>query len=144
MTVILQEQAVPGLTSKDKQESEGFAQSVWRNAHQDSEAWLLPSRQVVALTLLIAYGTVLKRSGSSNAEASQALQVHLGCLGVVLTITLQGVPQFPSQGTSFPSALREALVLRQGRAAAGLRLDYRLVYEDVMKKVVGQPHWAKA
>lgn len=63
--------------------------------------------QVVALTLLTADGTILLCSESSNAEVFQAARVHLGSLGVVLTITLQCVPQFYLQETSFPSTLTE-------------------------------------
>ncbi|KAG8506324.1 L-gulonolactone oxidase [Galemys pyrenaicus] len=63
--------------------------------------------QVVALTLLTADGTLLECSESNNPEVFQAAQVHLGCLGVVLTITLQCVPQFHLQETSFPSTLKE-------------------------------------
>ncbi|XP_037669234.1 L-gulonolactone oxidase isoform X2 [Choloepus didactylus] len=65
--------------------------------------------QVAALTLLTADGTILECSESSNAELFQAARVHLGCLGVILTITLQCVPQFHLQETSFPSTLREVL-----------------------------------
>ncbi|XP_039731702.1 LOW QUALITY PROTEIN: L-gulonolactone oxidase-like [Pteropus medius] len=65
--------------------------------------------QVVALTLLTADGTILECSESSNTEVFQAVRVRLGCLGVILTITLQCVPQFHLQETSFPSTLREVL-----------------------------------
>ncbi|KAJ8798511.1 hypothetical protein J1605_016656 [Eschrichtius robustus] len=65
--------------------------------------------RVVALTLLTADGTILECSESSNAEVFQAARVHLGCLGVLLTITLQCVPQFYLQETSFPSTLTEVL-----------------------------------
>ncbi|XP_044080930.1 L-gulonolactone oxidase isoform X2 [Neovison vison] len=65
--------------------------------------------QVVALTLLTADGTILECSESSNAEVFQAARVHLGCLGVILTITLQCVPQFHLQEVSFPSTLEEVL-----------------------------------
>ncbi|GAB5570334.1 D-2-hydroxyglutarate dehydrogenase [Prionailurus iriomotensis] len=67
--------------------------------------------EVVALTLLTADGTILECSESSNAEVFQAARVHLGCLGVVLTITLQCVPQFHLQEISFPSTLDEGQVL---------------------------------
>uniref|UniRef100_A0A8C0QZR4 L-gulonolactone oxidase n=1 Tax=Canis lupus dingo TaxID=286419 RepID=A0A8C0QZR4_CANLU len=66
--------------------------------------------QVVALTLLTADGTILECSESSNADVFQAARVHLGCLGVVLTVTLQCVPQFHLQEISFPSTLEEVLV----------------------------------
>ncbi|XP_043726483.1 L-gulonolactone oxidase isoform X1 [Cervus elaphus] len=66
-------------------------------------------RQVVTLTLLTADGTILECSESSNAEVFQAARVHLGCLGVILTVTLQCVPQFHLQETTFPSTLKEVL-----------------------------------
>ncbi|XP_035308999.1 L-gulonolactone oxidase [Cricetulus griseus] len=65
--------------------------------------------QVVALTLMTADGAVLECSESSNADVFQAARVHLGCLGVILTVTLQCVPQFHLQETSFPSTLKEVL-----------------------------------
>jgi hypothetical protein len=57
-----------------------------------------------------ADGTVLECSESSNADVFQAARVHLGCLGVILTVTLQCVPQFHLLETSFPSTLKEVLV----------------------------------
>ncbi|XP_027820103.2 L-gulonolactone oxidase isoform X5 [Ovis aries] len=67
--------------------------------------------QVVALTLLTADGTILECSESSNVEVFQAARVHLGCLGVILTVTLQCVPQFHLQETTFPSTLKELQLL---------------------------------
>ena len=66
---------------------------------------------MVALTLLTANGTLLECSESSNADVFQAARVHLGCLGVILTVTLQCVPQFHLQETTFPSTLKEVLSL---------------------------------
>lgn len=80
--------------------------------------WLFSHFQVVALTLLTADGTILLCSESSNAEVFQAARVHLGSLGVVLTITLQCVPQFYLQETSFPSTLTEVLSLLHHRSAS--------------------------
>lgn len=62
------------------------------------------------MTLMTADGAVLECSESSNADVFQAARVHLGCLGVILTVTLQCVPQFHLQETSFPSTLKEVLV----------------------------------
>nr|XP_032657598.1 L-gulonolactone oxidase [Chelonoidis abingdonii] len=69
---------------------------------------ILPT-QVVALTLLTASGEVLECSESVNAEIFQAARLHLGCLGVVLTITFQCVPEFYLLETTFPSTLQEVL-----------------------------------
>lgn len=101
-------QGVPGFTSKGKEGNEGFTPSV-QEMPADAEVWPFSRCQVVALTLLMADGTLLECSESSNAHVFQAGRVHLGCLGVILTITLQCVPQFHLQETSFPSTLREVL-----------------------------------
>ncbi|XP_025049451.1 L-gulonolactone oxidase-like isoform X2 [Alligator sinensis] len=69
---------------------------------------ILPT-QVVALTLLTAAGEGLECSEGSHADIFQAARVHLGCLGVVLTITFQCVPEFYLQETTFPSTLKEVL-----------------------------------
>ncbi|CAM5130781.1 unnamed protein product [Natator depressus] len=69
---------------------------------------ILPT-QVVALTLLTASGEILECSESVNAEIFQAARLHLGCLGVVLTITFQCIPEFYLQETTFPSTLQEVL-----------------------------------
>lgn len=68
---------------------------------------LLCSRQVVALSLLTASGDVLECSESVNADIFQAARLHLGCLGVVLTVTFQCVPQFHLHEVAFPSTLTE-------------------------------------
>lgn len=81
------------------------------SASWGSEVWLFSRCQVVELTLLTPDGTVLVCSESSNAEVFQAARVHLGCLGVILTVTLQCVPQFHLQETTFPSTLKEVLSL---------------------------------
>lgn len=60
--------------------------------------------------MMTADGVVLECSESSNADVFQAARVHLGCLGVILTVTLQCVPQFHLQETSFPSTLKEVRV----------------------------------
>lgn len=62
---------------------------------------------MVALTLLTASGEILECSESVNPEIFQAARLHLGCLGVVLTITFQCVPEFYLQETTFPSTLQE-------------------------------------
>ncbi|XP_067394275.1 L-gulonolactone oxidase isoform X2 [Emydura macquarii macquarii] len=69
---------------------------------------ILPT-QVMALTLLTASGEILECSESVNAEIFQAARLHLGCLGVVLTITFQCVLEFSLQETTFPSTLKEVL-----------------------------------
>ncbi|KAM4680648.1 L-gulonolactone oxidase-like isoform 1-T1 [Amazona ochrocephala] len=67
---------------------------------------ILPT-QVVALTLLTASGEILECSESINADIFQAARLHLGCLGVVLTVTFQCMPQFNLHEVTFPSTLTE-------------------------------------
>ncbi|XP_074847617.1 L-gulonolactone oxidase-like [Carettochelys insculpta] len=69
---------------------------------------ILPT-QVVALTLLTASGEIRECSESVNTEIFQAARLHLGCLGVVLSLTFQCVPEFYLLETSFPSTLQEVL-----------------------------------
>ncbi|XP_054841910.1 L-gulonolactone oxidase-like [Eublepharis macularius] len=65
--------------------------------------------QVASLTLLTASGEILECSESMNPELLQAARVHLGCLGIILTITFQCVTEFYLQETTFPSTLKEVL-----------------------------------
>uniref|UniRef100_A0A8C5SY97 L-gulonolactone oxidase n=1 Tax=Laticauda laticaudata TaxID=8630 RepID=A0A8C5SY97_LATLA len=65
--------------------------------------------QVVAMTLLTASGEILECSETVNPEVFQAACVHLGCLGIILTITFQCVSEFYLQETTFPSTLKEVL-----------------------------------
>ncbi|XP_069786751.1 L-gulonolactone oxidase-like [Narcine bancroftii] len=65
--------------------------------------------QVVALTLMTASGEILECSDSVNREVFQAAQLHLGALGVILTVTIQCVPAFHIQLQRFPQTLSEVL-----------------------------------
>ncbi|XP_023801693.1 L-gulonolactone oxidase-like, partial [Cyanistes caeruleus] len=65
---------------------------------------ILPT-QVVALSLLLASGEILECSESLNAEVFQAARLHLGCLGIVLSVTFQCVPEFRLREVAFPSTL---------------------------------------
>ncbi|NWI14975.1 GGLO oxidase, partial [Crypturellus soui] len=69
---------------------------------------ILPT-QVAALTLLTAAGEMLECSEALNADVFQAARLHLGCLGVVLTVTFQCVPSFRLHEVAFPSTLTEVL-----------------------------------
>ncbi|XP_039201903.1 L-gulonolactone oxidase-like isoform X2 [Crotalus tigris] len=65
--------------------------------------------QVVAMTLLTASGEILECSETVNPELFRAACVHLGCLGIILTVTFQCVTEFYLQETIFPSTLKEVL-----------------------------------
>ncbi|XP_051781375.1 L-gulonolactone oxidase-like [Erpetoichthys calabaricus] len=72
------------------------------------EHGILPT-QVVALTLMTASGEILLCSHSVNEEIFQAARLHLGCLGVILTVTFQCQAAFRLLEQQFPSTLSEVL-----------------------------------
>ncbi|KAG8122984.1 hypothetical protein E2320_018472 [Naja naja] len=70
---------------------------------------MINETDVVAMTLLTASGEILECSETVNPEVFRAACVHLGCLGIILTITFQCVAEFYLQETTFPSTLKEVL-----------------------------------
>ncbi|NXH63667.1 GGLO oxidase, partial [Rhabdornis inornatus] len=69
---------------------------------------ILPT-QVVAVSLLLASGEILECSESVNPEVFQAARLHLGCLGIVVSVTFQCVPKFRLREVAFPSTLSRVL-----------------------------------
>ncbi|XP_073484926.1 L-gulonolactone oxidase-like [Aquarana catesbeiana] len=67
------------------------------------------STQVLSLTMMMASGEILECSESANPEIFQAARLHLGSLGVILTVTLQCRPAFRLQEIQFSSTLQEVL-----------------------------------
>ncbi|NWR40310.1 GGLO oxidase, partial [Tachuris rubrigastra] len=69
---------------------------------------ILPT-QVVSVTLLTASGEILECSEFRNSELFPAVRLHLGCLGVVLSVTFQCVPAFRLHEVAFPDSLGQVL-----------------------------------
>ncbi|XP_029452079.1 L-gulonolactone oxidase-like [Rhinatrema bivittatum] len=67
------------------------------------------STQVVALTMMTAAGEMLECSESSNADLFQAARLHLGSLGVILTVTIQCVSHSTFRRSSSHQPLKEVL-----------------------------------
>ncbi|KAM5165014.1 LOW QUALITY PROTEIN: L-gulonolactone oxidase-like [Mantella aurantiaca] len=67
------------------------------------------STQVMSLTMMTASGDVVECSASENADIFRAARLHLGSLGVILTVTLQCRPAYRLQEVQFPSTLPEVL-----------------------------------
>lgn len=67
------------------------------------------SSQVVALTLVLADGSVLECSQEKDLETFKAAQVSLGVLGVIADVTLRCVPSFQLRGVDAPAPLEETL-----------------------------------
>ncbi|KAM4694731.1 L-gulonolactone oxidase-like [Discoglossus pictus] len=65
--------------------------------------------QVLALTLMTASGEILECSESVNAELFQAARLHLGSLGILLSVTLKCKSTFHLQEIQFSSTLQEVL-----------------------------------
>ncbi len=68
----------------------------------------MPS-QVVALTLVLADGSVFECSEQDDAEALLAARVGLGALGVIAEVTLRCVPAFTLCGIDAPAPLKDTL-----------------------------------
>ncbi|KAM9316360.1 L-gulonolactone oxidase-like [Gastrophryne carolinensis] len=67
------------------------------------------STQVISLTIMTASGDILECSETLNAEIFQAARLHLGSLGVILTVTIQCRSAFRLQEIQFSSTLPEVL-----------------------------------
>jgi len=65
--------------------------------------------QVVALSLVLADGSVLKCSPTENADLLPACQVSLGALGVISTVTIQCTPAFNLHSGEQPRPLDDVL-----------------------------------
>ncbi|KAM3931041.1 L-gulonolactone oxidase-like [Leptodactylus fuscus] len=65
--------------------------------------------QVVALTMMTASGEILECSESVNPDIFQAARLHLGSLGVILTVTLQCKEAFRLEEKQHSSTLQEVL-----------------------------------
>jgi L-gulonolactone oxidase len=67
------------------------------------------STQVEAMELVLADGSVLECSRSSDSDALRAARVGLGALGVIATVTLRCVPSFTLNRLDHPRPLDETL-----------------------------------
>jgi L-gulono-1,4-lactone dehydrogenase len=74
------------------------------------------SSMVEAIELVLADGTLLEVSPSSEADLLPAARIGLGALGVIATVTLRTVPAFTIRRTDSPLPLGETLERIQGLA----------------------------
>ncbi|KAF4788230.1 hypothetical protein TURU_162800 [Turdus rufiventris] len=111
---------------------------------------ILPT-QVVAVSLLLASGEILECSESVNPEVFQAARLHLGCLGIVVSVTFQCVPEFRLREVAFPSTLTQVLDeleehLRRSQYFRFLWFPHsenvRIIYQDPTSKA-GIPGFSK-
>jgi L-gulonolactone oxidase len=77
--------------------------------HGTGERFCNISSQVVALSLVLDNGDVLRCSPESDPEAFKAAQVGLGALGVLSTVTLRCVPAYNVHSVQEPRRLDELL-----------------------------------
>lgn len=83
--------ALPNLGDIDRQTVAG---AVSTGTHGTGGALGGLAGQVVALTLVSGDGSLLRVSGSENAELLPAVALGLGALGIIVDVTLQCVPSF--------------------------------------------------
>jgi len=77
--------------------------------HGTGERFRNISSQVVALSLVLAGGNVLRCSPDLDPEAFKAARVGLGALGVLSTVTLQCVPAYNIHSVQQPRRIDELL-----------------------------------
>ncbi|MFF2053973.1 D-arabinono-1,4-lactone oxidase [Leifsonia sp. NPDC058194] len=74
--------------------------------------------QIVALTLVIGSGEVLRITETENADLLPAARLGLGALGVILDVTIQCVPAFLLKAVERPEPLQDVLDGYLDRSAA--------------------------
>jgi L-gulono-1,4-lactone dehydrogenase len=77
--------------------------------HGTGERFRNISSQVVAVSLVLAGGTVLRCSPDLDPEAFKAAQVGLGALGVLSTVTLRCVPAYNIHSVQEPRRIDDLL-----------------------------------
>lgn len=77
--------------------------------HGTGERFRNISSQVVAATMVLASGEVLHCSAASEPEIFKAVQVSLGSLGVLSTVTLRCVPAYNIRSVQQPNKVEELL-----------------------------------
>ncbi len=80
--------------------------------------------QIVAVTLVIADGTVLTVSETENAELLPAVRLGLGALGILVDITLQCVPSFLLEARERPEPLEGVLESFEARVSTADHFEF--------------------
>jgi len=80
--------------------------------------------QVKALRLVLADGSAVDLSPTSDADGFKAAQVSLGALGVISTVTLQCVPAFTLHAVEGPGKLDEVLEAFEQNVAANDHYEF--------------------
>ena len=98
--------ALPNLGDIDRQTIAG---AISTGTHGSGNRFGGLATQVRGLTLVTGDGSVLRCSGSENAELLSAAAVGLGALGIVIEVTLQCVPTFLLRAEEGSATLAEVL-----------------------------------
>lgn len=80
--------------------------------------------QVVGATLITAAGEFLRVDENDNAELLPAVALGLGALGILVEVTLQGVPAFVMHAIDEPAPLDDVLDTVPDRAAASDHFEF--------------------
>jgi FAD-linked oxidoreductase len=83
--------ALPNLGDIDRQTISG---AISTGTHGTGSGLVGLAGQIVALTLVTGDGSLLRVSGSENADLLPAAALGLGALGIIVDVTLQCVPTF--------------------------------------------------
>jgi len=80
--------------------------------------------QVVALTLVVGDGTLLRVSETENAQLLPAARLGLGALGIITEVTLQCVPSFVLHAVQKTENLDDVLETYLQRSASGDHFEF--------------------
>ncbi|TFD75874.1 FAD-binding protein [Cryobacterium psychrophilum] len=80
--------------------------------------------QVVALTLVVADGTLLRVGDTEHADLLPAARLGLGALGIIVDVTLQCVPTFVLHAVQKTEDLDEVLETYLQRSASGDHFEF--------------------
>lgn len=107
--------ALPNLGDIDRQTIAGATST---GTHGTGVQYPGLAAQVVALTMVIADGSLLRISETEHAELLPAARLGLGALGILVDLTLQCVPAFLLRAVERPGGFDEVLDGLEQRVAA--------------------------
>ncbi|XP_064602926.1 L-gulonolactone oxidase-like isoform X2 [Liolophura sinensis] len=86
-----------------------IAGTISTGTHGTGERYGTLSSYIVELELLTASGEILEISADKNPELLPAVRCSLGCLGIILNVTIQCEPAFRLHQKTYPSKLNDIL-----------------------------------
>lgn len=113
--------AMPNLGDIDRQTISG---AISTGTHGTGATFGGLSTQVVGARLVTAAGEILTVSDTDGSELLPAVALGLGALGVLVEVTLQGVPAFAVHAVERPEPVDEVIASLEHRAASADHFEF--------------------